>query len=103
MSTPRILLLKQARDAGLTRPVSKRVPVHQAEELRSTMLADLLRAKVPAALVLVKGSLTDGQVCVHRLPTATRLRPSWDFAKDSIGPAPVIGRRRNSQINFNHA
>ena len=102
--SPRILLLNEARAAGLTRAVSIRVPVARVEMELRPMLADLLRAHVPAALVHVAGEGAAAMVAIHRLPPVKkRLRPSWDFAKDSIGPAPVIGKRRNNQTNLNHA
>lgn len=91
-----ILLLKEARKAGLTSPVTRCVPVQRAEIDLQPVLADLLRSEIPAAIVLERR----GKCAVWRQPMKKRLRPSWDFADEGCGPKPVIGKRRNSHANF---
>lgn len=93
------LLKKDAKKAGLTSPVTRCVPVHRAEIDLRPVLDDLLRSNIPSAIVLERL----GQCAVWRKPMKKRLRPSWDFADEGNGPAPVIGKRRNAQSNFNHA
>lgn len=92
------LLKKDAKLAGLTSPVTRCVPVHRAEIDLRPVLADLLRSKIPAAIVLESRD----KCAVWRQPVEKRVHEREYYA-DGGGPPPVIGKRRNSQVNFNHA